>query len=277
MGRGEGIVVYCTKGTVLFSSTGELIQNKQSVRKHRVNKSVIYNEFQEMKELEEDDYWKNLLIKISKNLFPKDFKYINNVIYFKPNTKKHRAECLIDKEDILRSLDKFKNFMRERGYVSPSEKEEIKRIIDDNIEEKIVISTWKDILRNRDYHIKNFIIYMKDKYNLNKHETSNLESTVMIGIASDFFNEENIIIKDEKINGIENLSWNKDKRLFKIETSGYKIKKKTEKCNNKKIYTTHTVETSNDNYIVVVKEAKDMTIEKKWIKFLENISLKEEN
>ena len=277
MGRGEGIVVYCTKGTVLFSSTGELIQNKQSVRKHRVNKSVIYNEFQEMKELEEDDYWKNLLIKISKNLFPKDFKYINNVIYFKPNTKKHRAECLIDKEDILRSLDKFKNFMRERGYVSPSEKEEIKRIIDDNIEEKIVISTWKDILRNRDYHIKNFIIYMKDKYNLNKHETSNLESTVMIGIASDFFNEENIIIKDEKINGIENLSWNKDKRLFKIETSGYKIKKKTEKSNNKKIYTTHTVETSNDNYIVVVKEAKDMTIEKKWIKFLENISLKEEN
>lgn len=277
MGRGEGIVVYCTKGTVLFSSTGELIQNKQSVRKHRVNKSIVYNEFQEMKDLEKDDYWKNLLVKISKNLFPKDFKYINNVLYFKPNTKKHRAECLIDKEDISRSLEKFKYFMRDRGYVSPSEKEEIKKIIDDNVEEKIIINTWKDILRNRDYHIKNFIIYMKDKYNLNKNERSNLESTVMIGIASDFFNEENIVIKDEKIKNIKNLSWDKNTRLFGIETSGYKIKKKTEKSNNKKIYTTHTVETSNDNYIVVVKEAKDMTIEKRWIKFLENICVKEEN
>ena len=52
MNKGEGIVVYCTKGNVIFSSTGELIQTKQSVRKHRVNKAIIYHEFQEMKELE---------------------------------------------------------------------------------------------------------------------------------------------------------------------------------------------------------------------------------
>ena len=74
MNNGEGIVVYCTKGNVIFSSTGELIQTKQNLRKHRVNKAIIYNEFQEMKEIENDEFWKNLLIKCSKNVLPKEYK-----------------------------------------------------------------------------------------------------------------------------------------------------------------------------------------------------------
>jgi len=277
MNKGEGIVVYCTKGNVIFSSTGDLIQTKQSVRKHRVNKAIIYNEFQEMKELEKDEFWKNLLIKCSKNLFPKDFKYINNVLYFKPNTKKHRAECFIDKDDIIKSLEKFKNFMRGKGFVSNSEKEEIKTIIENNIEERTVVTTWKDILKNRDYHIKNYIIELKEKYNLTYKETCNLESTIMMGVVSEFFNEDNITIENQKIKGIINLVWNRNKRFFSIKTDGFKIKKRSEKNNNKKIYTTHTIETSNDNYITILKEAKDMCIEKKWFKFLETINTKETN
>ena len=277
MNNGEGIVVYCTKGNVIFSSTGELIQSKQSVRKHRVNKAIIYKEFQEMKELENDEFWKNLLTKCSKNLFPKDFKYINSVLYFKPNTKKHRAECFIDKDDIVKSLDKFKIFMRGKGFASNSEKEEIKIIIENNVEEKLIITTWKDILKNRDYHIKNYIIELKEKYSLTYKETCNLESVIMMGVISEFFNEENIVIENQRIKGIENLVWNRNKRIFSIKTDGYKIKKRSEKINNKKIYTTHTIETSNDNYITVVKEAKDMCIEKKWLKFLETINMKEIN
>ena len=277
MNKGEGIVVYCTKGNVIFSSTGELIQSKQSVRKHRVNKAIIYKEFQEMKELESSEFWKNLLVKCSKNLFPKDFKYINNVLYFKPNTKKHRAECFIDKDDIVKSLDKFKVFMRSRGFASTSEKEEIKNIIENNVEERLIITTWKDISKNRDYHIKNYIIEIKERYSLTYKETCNLESVIMMGVISEFFNEENIIIQNQKIIDIKNLIWNKNRRNFSIKTDGYKIKKRTEKNNNKKIYTTHTIETSNDNYITVVKEAKDMCIEKKWFKFLETINMKEVN
>lgn len=277
MNKGEGIVVYCTKGNVIFSSTGELIQTKQSVRKHRVNKAIIYKEFQDMKDLETDEFWKNLLTKCSKNLFPKDFKYINNVLYFKPNTKKHRAECFIDKEDTIRSLEKFKAFMRTRGFVSNPEKEEIKTIIENNKEEKSIVLNWKDILKNREYHIKNYIIQLKERYKLSHKEACNLESVIMMGIISEFFNEENISIENQRIKDIINLIWDKQKRLFSIKTDGFKIKKRSEKINNKKIYTTHTVETTNDNYITVTKEAKDMCIEKKWLKFLETVNTKEVN
>jgi hypothetical protein len=272
MSKGEGIVVYCNHGNVMFSSTGELIQSKQSVRKHRVNKSIIYKEYQDMRELEKDEFWRDLLNKFSKNNFLKDFKYINNVLYYKPNTKKNRDELLIDKEDCFTSLEKFKDFMRNKGYISPSERLELNKIIENNIEEILVIETWKDILRNKDYHVKNYIIDLKEKYNLSRKERDNLESTVMIGIASEFFNEDNIVIKEEKIFNIENLLWDEEKRLFSIKTSDYKIKKKSDKVDNKKIFTSYTVETSNDNYVLVFKEAKDMAIEKKWLKFLESIS-----
>ena len=277
MSKGEGIVVYCTKGNVIFSSTGELIQSKQSVRKHRVNKSIIYKEFQEMRELETDEFWKNILNKFSKNIFPKDFKYINGVLYFKPNTKKNRAEILIDKEDVVKTLDKFKIFMREKGYISHLEREEICSIIQNNVEEKLLIETWKDILRNKDYHIRNYIIDLQEKYNLNNVETSNLESNLMVGIASDFFNEENILIKNEKITDMKNLLWDSKKRLFSIKKDNYKVKRKSDRMDNKKIYTSYTVETSNDNFVLVYKEAKDMGIEKRWLKFLESISMKEES
>lgn len=276
MSKGEGIVVYCSRGNVMFSSTGELIQTKQSVRKHRVNKSIVYPEFQEMRVLEQDEFWRDILNKFSKNNFIKDFKYINNVLYYKPNTKKNRDELLIDKEDCLTSLEKFKFFMRSKGYISPKERETLSKIIEDNVEEVLSVETWKDILRNKDYHIKNYIIELKEKYDLTLKERDNLESTVMIGIASEFFNEENIEIKNEKIDNIKNLIWEKNKRLFSIKTNGYKVKKKNEKSDNKKIYTSYTIETSNDNYILVFKEAKDMSIEKRWSKLLESICVRKE-
>lgn len=272
MSKGEGIVVYCTRGNVMFSSTGELMQGNQNIRKHRINKSVIHTEFQELKELEKDEYWKNLLNRFSKNIFPKDFKYIDSILYFKANTKKHRAECFIDKEDLVESLVRFKEFMRNRGYISNQEKTEINEIIVNNTEERTVITTWKDILRNKDYHIRNFIIEMKEKYSLNYYETVNLESTILMGISSEFFNEDNIIIKKEKINEIENLIWDEENRKFSIKVvEPSKMKRKQEKISNKRIYTSYTMETSNDNYVTMYHEAKDMCIEKKWYKFLETM------
>ena len=98
----------------------------------------------------------------------------------------------------------------------------------------------------------------------------------MIGVASEFFNEENIIIEKEKIKNIENLIWDREKRLFTIKTDNCKIKKKADKLENKKIYTSYTMETCNDNYILIFKEAKDMCIEKKWVKFLESVNNKKE-
>lgn len=272
MANSEGIVVYCTKGNVIFSSTGEIINTEKSVRKHKINRSVIFPVFEGIKKYETSNFWINLMTRFSKNMLHKDFKFLNNVLYYKATTKKHRDEIFLDPEDLENTHKIFKEFMRKKGFLSQEEKEDINKIVElDNNKERTVIECWKDVAKNQDYYIREFIIDMKDKLELNLEEQSNLESNIRIGISSEFFNNDNIVIEDEKISKIDNLIWDKKKRKFSIKTEGVKIKKKTEKKDPNKIFTSYTIETSNDNTFLVYQELKDLLIEKKWTKFLEII------
>lgn len=268
----EGIVVYCTKGNVIFSSTGEIISTEKSVRKHKINRSVIFPVFEGIKKYETSSFWLNLMTRFSKNMLHKDFKFLNNVLYYKATTKKHRDEIFLDAEDLENSHKIFKEFMKKKGFLSQEEKESINKIVElDNNKERNIIENWKDVVKNQDYYIREFIIDMKEKYDLTYEEQSNLESNIRIGISSEFFNQENIIFENEKIDRIENLVWDEEERKFSINTEGIKLKKKSEKRDPNKIFTSYTIETSNDNMFMVYQELKDLSIEKKWNKFLEII------
>jgi|TARA_R110002126_G_scaffold33396_2_gene104686 hypothetical protein len=268
----EGIVVYCTKGNVIFSSTGEIINTEKSVRKHKINRSVIFPVFEGIKKYETSSFWLNLMTRFSKNMLHKDFKFLNNVLYYKATTKKHRDEIFLDAEDLENTHIIFKEFMKKKGFLSQEEKESINKIVElDNNKERNMIETWKDVVKNQDYYIREFIIEMKEKHDLSFEEQSNLESNIRIGISSEFFNQDNIIFENEKINRIENLVWDKTERKFSINTEGIKLKKKSEKRDPNKIFTSYTIETSNDNMFMVYHELKDLSIEKKWNKFLEII------
>ena len=268
----EGIVVYCTKGNVIFSSTGEIINTEKSVRKHKINRSVIFPVFEGIKKYETSSFWLNLMTRFSKNMLHKDFKFLNNVLYYKATTKKHRDEIFLDAEDLENSHKIFKEFMKKKGFLSQEEKESINKIVElDNNKERNIIENWKDVVKNQDYYIREFIIDMKEKYDLTYEEQSNLESNIRIGISSEFFNQENIIFENEKIDRIENLVWDEEERKFSINTEGIKLKKKSEKRDPNKIFTSYTIETSNDNMFMVYQELKDLSIEKKWNKFLEII------
>lgn len=271
MSNGEGIVVYCTKGNIIFSSTGEIIQSEKPIRKHKINRSIIHQVFEDMKQFEKSEYWINLLTRFSKNMLPPDFKFINNIVLCKTKVKKNKVECYIEKEKLQDSYLRFKLFMQERGFLSNQEKEDINKIIEDeDNQERFTITSWKEISKNQDYYIREFIIDYAEKYNLVSKEQANLESVVRMGVSADFFNADNIIIEDGKIKRITNLIWDRDKRVFFIDTEGIKIKKKTEKSNNNKIFTSYTVDTSNDNTVLIYKEIEDVSIEKKWNKFLES-------
>lgn len=270
MSTSEGIVVYCTKGNVIFSSTGEIINNEKTVRKHKINRSIIFKVFDEMKKFETNTFWLNLMTRFSKNMLHKDFKFLNNVLYFKATTKKHRDEIFLDIENLEKSHQDFKDFMRKKGFLSQEEKNNIKKIVEtDDSKEKLIINCWKDVSKNQDYYIRDYIIKLRDRYSLNNQEISNLESNIRMGISSDFFNNDNIFFKEEKIDMIDSLFWDQENRKFSIKTDNYKIKRKTEKRDPNRLFTSYTVETSNDNTFLVYHEIKDLSIEKRWNKFLE--------
>ena len=267
MSSGEGIVVYSTKGNVMFSSTGELIPNNNKLRKHNIRKNIMFPEFEKMKEDEDEEFWTNTFTRFSKNIFPKDFKYIGNVLYYKPGTKKHRDECFIDKE----SKEKLKKFLRDKGIISSKEKEEINKLVEDNLTLEKNEITWKEIFKNRDFYLKDFSDRMEEKLDLTGKEKNHLDSIIRIGISADFFNDTNVIITDGRIDRIDNLLWLEEERQFKIETKNCKLKKKNEKKTGDKIFQTYSIETAADNIITITKEIEDLYIEKKWCKFLETV------
>jgi len=271
MSNGEGIVVYSTKGNVMFSSTGELIPNNNKLRKHNIRKNIQFPEFVQMKDGEEEEFWTNTFTRFSKNIFPKDFKYIGNVLYYKPGTKKHRDECFIDKESNQESKEKLKKFLRDKGIISSKEKEEINKIVEDNLNLQKNEITWKEIFKSRDFYLKDFSDRMEDKLSLTNGEKNHLDSLIRIGISADFFNDTNVIISDGRIDDITNLIWSGDNREFKIETKDCKLKRKNEKKTGDKIFQTYSIETATDNVITVTKEIEDLCVEKKWCKFLETV------
>lgn len=266
----EGIVVYCKRGNIIFSSNGDLVEPQQNVRKHKINKNIINAEFESMKKFcEEDEFWTGMLSKFSKNIFPKNFKYLKNIIYFKMMAKKHRSECFIDKEELENSFVRLKEFFKLKGFLSNSEKEENSNLIKEELEEeKNVIDNWK-LVYNKEYYLIEFMIQLREKYSLSKKEYNNLESTLKIGLGSDFFNSDNIVLENEKISYIENLIWDEKNRKFSINTDNIKFKKKSEKKNENKYFTSYTIETSGDNSEVFFREVNNIEIQKKFSKFLE--------
>ena len=268
----EGIVVYCKKGNIIFSSNGDLIESKQNVRKHKIKKTTVHKEFQDMLDFTEDEYWKNIFTKFSKNIFPKNFKYMDSILYYKITAKKHRSECFVDKEELKNSYENLINFLKEKGFLSKKEKEKNEELIEINKkeEENFSISNWKDVY-NEDYYLTNFMILLKEKYNLKKSEYNNLESILNLGINSEFFNSDNIEVNDQRIENIKNLVWDENNRKFSINIENIKFKKKVEKKDPNKYFTSYTIETSNDNSTVFFEEVCNIEVQKKFSKFLENL------
>jgi len=278
MSSSEGIVVFCPRGNVIFSSTGEMITNKQTVRKHKVNKNVIYEEFDQMKSFTEDEFWKIQLTKFSRNNFDRNFKYIENVVYYKPKTKKYRSECFIDKENLEDSFNRLLNFFKSKGMLSNKDKKNINEILNLELEgEKQEITQWKEIVKNRNFYLLDFIQKLKNKYNLTNQKKNELESKIRFGVSCDFFNNDNIIIKNGVIEKILNLNISENGEKIEIDIENIKDKKKSDKKKILSNYTTYTVETSNDGIIVMKKKNNNIDLEKKAKKFFSQTIFKDEN
>ena len=265
----DGIVIFSDVGNVMFTSTGEIIDTKKAPRKHKINKSIIHENFNKMREFNDKDneFWDRFLYKCARNIFPsKDFKYTNDILYYKIKTKKHRAELFIDEDNLEKSFLELKKFMRARG-IKPSSEVREKEIFYEK--EKVEINVWKDVKGVLKFDkIFNFINILSNKYNLNYSEKKQLESLLKVAISGDLFNNDNIIIDNNEINSIKYLQWIEKERKFRVDIENIPIKfNKISRIREDNSYTYNSY--SNENNFIS-KEIEIMDISKKWEKFLDN-------
>ena len=75
-----GIVIYSTKGDIMFSSTGEITGHKKPPRKHRSQRNIAHKIFEDMRAFNKEEFWDNVLIKFSRNVFLNDFRFIVGIL-----------------------------------------------------------------------------------------------------------------------------------------------------------------------------------------------------
>lgn len=257
----NGIVVFCTNGNVMFSSNGELIENTKKVRKHKNYGNVLHPPFSNMTEYTDVDFWIKFLNSCSKNKFPKNFSYINKKLFYKSKQKKQQSFIKIDEDNLAETFENLKVFLKDKGILPSEEKIEIS-----SEKEKKVIEVWKDVgKKNSTNYIYQFINDEQISNNLTEKEKNNLHSLVKLGLAGGIFNDNTIIIKDNKIEKLEFLLWDEKKRTYSIDKNFFDPKlykmKKSKQTNSS---SSTTIDESDLDIVSSIK------IEKIWEKFIQD-------
>ena len=262
--QNDGIVIYSTSGSVMFSSNGDILDTKKPPRKHRVQKNITNKSFDLMRKINDEEFWDNILIKFSRNMFYNDYRFIGNTLYYKIKSKNHKDEIFIDPDNLEETFDKFKDFNRNKGIIP------VKEVVDDSEEligERPKIENWKDSGKNQIVLLYNYIEKLKKELKLNNDENKHLESLLKISIYNNILGNEHILLKDEEIDKIKFLKWDKENRKFSLDIDNIKIKSiKQDKKNEEKYYTISSF--SDDRNITLNKEVEIESIEKKWDDFL---------
>lgn len=270
--KGNSIVILSKSNNILFSSNGKKTENRKAPRKHKMHKNIVNQHFEDMREFNDNVFWDKTLMKFSRNLFPKDFRYTNSTLYYKVKSKKHKDEIFIDTQNLEQTYHKLIEFLRSKGIIPITDVNDDYEKDIENIERK-EITVWKDAGKMKSLLIFQYIKLMQSKYELNVKETTQLESLLKISLYNDIIKSENIVIKNEKISKIIGLEWSKESRIFRIdktELDHIKFSKSSEK-DVESFYTISSY--SDDNNLAMGSEIKTIDISKEWIDFLKIIYL----
>lgn len=265
------ITVYSTKGDIMFNSSGQIQKNIKGIKKNKSNKKIIHDIFEKMKDFlvcDEKEYWDDILSKCSRNMFPnKNFKFINNILFYKFDIKKYREKFFINEEDLENNVYSLIKFFKSKGIRPVSdinedflnEKREVKEIND-----------WKKIKDLKHDKILNYIEKLKNEYNLNENEYTYLKSLLFFCSSGNILNNDNILVEKGNITQIKDLCWDVDKRRFFIDISKIKIKfnKKTKKKNENNFYTYNSYTDEEDK---INKEIESLDFGKQWEEYLKKL------
>ena len=199
----EGIVVYSKKGDIIFTTTGEIkVVDK---KKQRHTRNIIHQVFENLKEYNTDndtdmDYF---LSNASRNVFQKHYKFINSILY--KRVFKSKYDLYINTNELEKTYKTLKEFIK-----IDDKRDEVTKIVSKPVTEP-------SLLLNDDELMYDYILRLKEKWKLSNSELVELESLIKMGILSEFINDMNIIIDDNKIEKINYVHFDTKTRKFYID------------------------------------------------------------
>jgi hypothetical protein len=268
---GNSIIIVAKGGGVIFSSDGKKLTNRKAPRKHKMHKTIVNEYFEEMRKFNDNVFWDKTLMKFSRNLFPKDFRYTNSTLYYKVKSKKHKDELFVNTENLEQTFEKLIDFLRSKGIIPITD-------VNDDYEQYIIntekkeIKTWKEAGKLKGLMIFQYIKFMRDKFELDSKESKQLESLLKISLYNDIIKTDNIVIRTERISKIVGLEWSEKERIFRIDSTELDHIKFSKSNSDKDADNFYTISSySDDNNFTIGSEIRTLDISKEWADFLKNI------
>ncbi len=232
-------VVWDTSGNQWYKSEESNDKIKKSTKKSvpvrasakNDNKCVHYI-FEQMSEVTDDPFWKNIFMDIAKNTPKRGFTYFPNTytdscnigkLVYKSKGKEYL--CNVNSDPKV-SIINVKNFMTEKANImSEIDKEERNKELANQLSEssQIEINSWNRVKNyiGKKMLINSYVEKITGIYNLNSEAKHKLLSTIKEGIASGIFDNDRIIVSKDEIVEIKGLCY-KDGQFF-IDTNIMKI------------------------------------------------------
>ena len=236
----------------------------------KTKRNIEFQLFEDIKNLEKDQFWYSFFEDAAVGKFPRNFKFINGILIYK---NKNKNTEIIVPETPLEAAAFVKAFVYENaGIISPIDIKEKKSIDDKHNSETaaIEIDSWKQVKNDKQQGIliSIFIQEVSEIYNLNLEERTKLFQKIKLGLLSGYLNTTNIVMENGIISFIEGLEFDDINREFNINTSLCKIVKAPKKYNNStNIDTTTTQLSGNDN-------TESSSLIKLWTKYINDINKK---
>jgi hypothetical protein len=208
-----------------------------------------------------DIFWKNILTNASKGIFPKLYKYYNNILIFKQRSGKNLYKEICQ-DDAQLCFDNVKSFMMFNGMFSMRDTIERKSDMSEETEENTEELKWKSIKSKKLKRLllSKYVIYLTSRYNLCQKEKVNLDILLSTANATGLINKNNVIMDNNKIIDILILCYDSTNRNFFIDPSA-----KLEKITKAQLIKINEKNTSSTN----------STIANQWDKFTKYLTEKE--
>jgi hypothetical protein len=188
------------------------IQKPKMKRSKRTNDEA-YQIFQDFSERIENTEWKAFFQKLYTGKFPHGYSYRNQTLFFRKRTKIEKLDLQDSSNDTLTKVMNF--FEMYGGFNNSDDNLNIFDYLVSNIEP---YRSWKDIRskKTKQFFIQKYADDMESRYQLTLIEKNVLLDTIHTGFLIRSIDSSDIDFQDKKIINIKPLSWDAEKREFKL-------------------------------------------------------------
>lgn len=169
-----------------------------------------------------DKYWQVFFDRLALNKFPTGFSFYSGSLFYKKGAKSPKIPITEDNEETANIVIEF---LRTHGsYYSPEEEKKLQDEKDE--EEKDETYEWKKLKKTeKTLYIENYIDMMIDEWDLDDAEKDQFSELIFESIDNGQIKGTRINLSKTRIESIDDVDFDEDKRSFEIKLTAKRISK----------------------------------------------------